>query len=435
MSTATTISVATTQTTITSQSTCTATLALKVTDTTSSDTNCTEQCYGQWLAWMHGHPVALMLLQYSTAASHAATHYIFSAIWTLAQALVILLTVQSLEWIQSLGPKLLCWDNFLPGALFLTMNINPELLDGETHPEALIPLPLHRGAGSGSSRSSRSSSTTSSSKKVTFHEEVMVLGRSAAVAQQQRYDLSLDSNGGNCYRSSKIDASLPLVESPTRSEFSFSMDDRLGSDHRRTVLVMMRQEEAGFHFNAVNDNLSDCGSSRSNSCRSSICSVDSNDSREIKKSSSSRLANLFHPRRHPQQQLTPPPSRPCSPVAMAHRPHQEGSMGAQSDLAFDSMLSANTAAMTTMATPVPPHHKHPLVHRIMHPHQHKREVQHQQQQHQNEAQPRSSLDSDLWSLSSHEYQPELGQPRKTNIKTSKTFGERLGLKKKKTVQI
>ncbi|GJJ77705.1 hypothetical protein EMPS_10064 [Entomortierella parvispora] len=432
MSTATTVSVATTATTAASQSTCTATISLEATDAMNSN-GCptTEQCYGQWLAWMHGHPVALMLLQYTTAASHAATHYIFSAIWTLTQSLVILLTVQSLEWIQSLGPMLLSWDIFLPGALFLTMNINPELLDGETHPEALIPLPIHRGSGSGSSRSSRSSSTTSN-KKVTFHEQVMVLGRSAAMAQQQqqRHDLSLDSNGGNHYRS-KIDASLPLVESPTRSEFSFSMDDRLSLDHKRTVLAMMRQEEAAYHC-SVNDNLSDCGSSRSNSCRSSICSVDSNDSREVRKaSSSSRLAKLFHPRRQ-QQQLTPPPSRPCSPVA------------AQVDLVFDAMVSANTAAagsasMTTMAmhtsVPPPPHHKHPLVHRIMHPHQHKREVQ---QMHQSEAQSRSSLESDSWSISSHEYQPEIcSQPRKTSkgIKTGKTLGERLGLKKKKTVQI
>ncbi|KAG0052928.1 hypothetical protein BGZ83_001949 [Gryganskiella cystojenkinii] len=347
--------------------------------------------------------------------------------------MAMMFTAQSLEWIQSLGPMVwLAWDSFLPGALFLTMNIDPDLLDGDHHPEAMIPLPSSS-SKTASSRSSRSSSN-SSNKKVTFDEQVMILGRSAALAQQIQQQ---QQHADRSY-SVMIDPTQPLVESPTRTEFF----------DKHSILSMMRQEEAAYqqqHYyntnkgyrstgtnstvsNASSDNmsLSDCGgspaSSRSNSCRSSICSIDSNESRETKKSTSSRIAALFHPHRHASTA-----SRPSSPVGSSRHIHGS-TLG---DFAFNTQqkvsataLVPNTAAFAdSLPSVIPTHHKHPLMHKIMHPHQHKRELlgQQQLQQQQQIGTPRSSQE-EVWSLT--DYEPR----HKTK---SKTLGERLGLKKNK----
>ncbi|KAI1317783.1 hypothetical protein EDD11_007805 [Mortierella claussenii] len=357
------------------------------------------QSYTPWaLCNLDKHPIALALLQYSAAATQAAIVYLLSATWTLLQSLAWIITAEGLDWIQTLGPMILQWDSFLLGAIFLTMSIDLDLLDEQLYPN-LVPVKkrqqqqqqkqqqhqYHEYNNSTSRTSSRSSngSSSSSQKRVTFDEQVMVLGAAAQRSVHRISTVQCHNISSSRSNSSIIDPSVPLSESPTRTtSFYFPVH---ASDH---VLAEMRQEEAEHHMRAIAISKACSGvpiyfespsSSPSNSCRSSICSVSSeNSDRDISikpaRSASIRLASLFHP---------------------------------------------HTTDRKTHS-----HSKSSLVQRIMHPHQHKREIEQQQQQQQQQQQHDHGtlVRGDSISSSDSEYQP--GQHQR------KTLIQRLGLKKK-----
>ncbi|KAF9565937.1 hypothetical protein EC968_004003 [Mortierella alpina] len=315
-----------------------------------------------------------------------------------------MVTAESLAWLQSLGLTILQWDSFLLGAVFLTMNIDADALDDQLYPKMLTQPQQYRQG----SRSS-SNSNTSTSKKVTFDEQVLVLEHGA-----QRGLAPIFTHG-------VIDPHMPLSESPTRSSFRHANPFQDQTISRKTVLAQMQQEEAEYHLRmAAAGSFSPVSygspsSSRSGSCRSSICSVSSDssdkDSKHARSTASSRIAALFHP----------------------HAQHRAGTDAAQS--ISEKKISGGKN----------------LVHRIMHPQQHKREQQHLQQQqqlpHQAQLQPQSQPQPYLYeqhcaqqqvivpealccsATSSDdcdcEYQP-LAHSRKTLI-------QRLGLKKKRSL--
>ncbi|KAG0377171.1 hypothetical protein BGX24_006616 [Mortierella sp. AD032] len=305
--------------------------------------------YAYLLTTIDSNPLALMVLQYLAAASRAATIYLVSVIWTLAQSLMWMVTAEGLDWIQSqsFGPLILEWDSFLFGAVFLTVEIHPDSIEHHHDPHAPI-----------------------------------------------------------------------LTESPTRS--TFAPAPCFSSLQEAEYL----QHNFGYGYQFIDSP----SSSRSNSCRSSICSVSSSSSSEsidkesakptvsTKSNSSSRLAALFHhssssssSSRHTTTTTFSPTSSSSSSIDLSTQP---------SGTATDKK-SKN------------------LVHRIMHPHQHKRELEHQQQQQQQQPQQQmrqypqpyhipefldvmTSLSST--SMMEHEYQP--------SEHTRKTLKQRLGLKKK-----
>lgn len=344
-----------------------------------------------------------MLLQYSAAATQAGALYVFSALWTLGQSLVFMVTAESLAWLQSLGLSILQWDSFLLGAVFLTMNIDADALDEHLYPKILTQPQQYR---QGSRSSSNSSTSSSSSKKVTFDEQVLVVEHAAPRGLAPIFTTGI------------IDPHMPLSESPTRSSFHHANLFQDQTMSRKTVLAQMQQEEAEHHlrmaaagsFSPVS--FGSPSSSRSGSCRSSICSVSSDssdkDSKHARSTTSSRIAALFHP----------------------HAQHRVGADAAQS--ISEKKISGGKN----------------LVHRIMHPQQHKREQQQLHQlQHQVQSQPQLHAQPYLYeqhcaqqqvvvpeealccsAASSDcdcEYQP-LAHSRKTLI-------QRLGLKKKRSL--
>ncbi|KAF9915484.1 hypothetical protein BX616_006050 [Lobosporangium transversale] len=254
------------------------------------------------------HPLIVALLQSSSAASKTVSMYLLSAIWTAVQSLAWIALVQGLVWIQTLGPMIMHWDSFLLGAVFLTMTINLDVLDERLYPNLVPkrqqpksqPIPsastvqqqFHQNPGFGSP--SRSSSN--GSKKVTFDEQVMVLGTAA-----QQGVTPISTVGINCF-----DAFVPLSESPTglSTVFNFSSLDR---QVEATVLLkqMQREERAQYphmarsYVGPPTIIFESPSSSRSSSCQSSIRSVSSDssdrESNRPSRSTSARLAALFHP--------------------------------------------------------------------------------------------------------------------------------------------
>ncbi|KAF9984874.1 hypothetical protein BGZ75_003561 [Mortierella antarctica] len=281
------------------------------------------------------------------------------------------------------------------------MNIDADALDDQLYPKVLTQPQQYRQG----SRSS-SNSSTSASKKVTFDEQVLVVEHAAA----QRGLAPLFTHG-------VIDPHMPLSESPTRSSFHHANVFHDQTMSRNTVLAQMQQEEAEYHlrmaaagsFSPVS--FGSPSSSRSGSCRSSICSVSSDssdkDSKHTRSTASSRIAALFHP----------------------HTQHRAGADAAQSIISEKKISGGKN-----------------LVHRIMHPQQHKREQQqlhHQVQSQQSQlplqpyvyeqycAQQQQVLVPEALCCSATssdcdcEYQP-LSHSRKTLI-------QRLGLKKKRSL--
>ncbi|KAK5814858.1 hypothetical protein F5H01DRAFT_344379 [Linnemannia elongata] len=360
------------------------------------------------LPTIESNPVALMILQYLTAVSRAAAIFLLSAIWTLGQSLVWMVTAEGLDWIQSrdFGPLILEWDSFLLGAVFLAVDIHPDSIEFHHAKNCCGWMsPSH------SRSSSRSSSLNGSGRRVTFDEQVKVLGHSGAVQQQRGFTPILVNNSYNY--SYNQDPHTPIMtESPTRSTFSSLSQE-----------VEFLQRNYGYSYNYQHQYLDSPSSSRSNSCRSSICSVSSSESVEsasssslastsakpaasTKSNSSSRLAALFHHNtsRHTTPNHHSPPTSSASSIDSIAQP--------------SGTKSKN------------------LVHRIMHPHQHKREIEQQLLHLQQQQQPQQRrypqpyhipeyLDAITLSSSGvleHEYQP--------SEHTRKTLKERLGLKKK-----
>ncbi|KAG9061364.1 hypothetical protein KI688_007342 [Linnemannia hyalina] len=359
-------------------------------------------------------PLALMTLQYLTAATRAAAFFFLSAVWTLGQSLVWMVTAEGLDWIQSrdFGPLILEWDSFLLGAIFLTVDIHPDSIEfHHAKPCCGWMSPSH------SRSSSRSSSINSSGRRVTFDEKVKVLGRSGAVQQQQQRGITpiLVNNSYNYSYNQDPYAAPIMTESPTRSTFSSGSSP---SSLSQEAEFLQRNYGYSNNYQYQHQYIDSPSSSRSNSCSSSICSVSSSESVEsatssssasasakptasTKSNSSSRLVALFHHNtsRHTSTNPHSPPT--SSPI--------------------DSTQPSGTKSKN-------------LVHRIMHPHQHKRELEQLIQQQQQQPQPRHDpqpyhipefLDVMTMSSSSvmeHEYQP--------SEHTRKTLKQRFGLKKK-----
>ncbi|KAI8603807.1 hypothetical protein EDD21DRAFT_368004 [Dissophora ornata] len=321
------------------------------------------------------YPQALMLFQYFAAATQAAAFYMFSAIWSLAQSIAWIVTVEGLNWIQTFGPMILEWDVFLVGAVFLMMDVDFDSFDQDMYPTL-----SRNGTRHGSRASSLSSS---SSKKVSFDEQVKVI---AGSAQRNVAAISITTD----FSGSRIDPSVPLTESPTRTVFSYGSQEGLKADSP-ALLSMMQQEEAEYRFYSSE---SKSGSPRfvesplsspSSSCRSSICSVSSDSSdKESKKSrsASSRLTSFFQ----------------SSALHQQGEPAEKRNRGGKN-----------------------------IVRKIMHPHRYKRELEVHQQQlsynfEQHVAVPESVC---LRASSDCEYQPDAHH--------RKSFIRRLGLKKKSTL--
>ncbi|KAF9395926.1 hypothetical protein CPC16_006005 [Podila verticillata] len=178
------------------------------------------KCFGDKI---DRHPLALAMVQYSMAATQAFTLYFLSVICSLVHSVMIIATIEGLGWIQTFGPLVLEWDSFLFGAVFLTMEIDLGSMDPasksyyiSTHEEearsnlskresdkSTPPHFLHHYKPS-SSVSSNSSS--SSNKRVTFDEQVLVLGTATVAKHNQITPID-----------TRIDPSVPLTESPTRT--------------------------------------------------------------------------------------------------------------------------------------------------------------------------------------------------------------------------
>ncbi|KAF9291913.1 hypothetical protein BGZ88_006665 [Linnemannia elongata] len=276
------------------------------------------------LPTIESNPVALMILQYLIAVSRAAAIFLLSAIWTLGQSLVWMVTAEGLDWIQSrdFGPLILEWDSFLLGAVFLTVDIHPDSIEFHHAKNCCGWMsPSH------SRSSSRSSSLNGSGRKVTFDEQVKVLGHSGAVQQQRGFTPILVNNSYNY--SYNQDPHTPIMtESPTRSTFSSLSQE-----------VEFLQRNYGYSYNYQHQYLDSPSSSRSNSCRSSICSVSSSESVEsasssslastsakpaasTKSNSSSRLAALFHHNtsRHTTPNHHSPPTSSASSIDSIAQP-------------------------------------------------------------------------------------------------------------------
>lgn len=388
-------------------------------------------------ATIESHPLLLMTLQYATAASRAATIYLLSVILTLAQSFLWMLTAEGLDWIQSreFGPLILEWDSFLLGAVFLTVDIHPDSL--EFHHAKKASCVWSSSEGKQHSRSSSQSSSINNGgacgRRVTFDEQVLVLGRSGAVGGQQQQQrgitpILVNNNSCNSYSYIQDPHTAPIMtESPTRSTFAISSASAAPYCPSLSQEAEYLQRNYGYSYSnnyQYQYQYADSpSSSRSNSCRSSICSVSSSESIESSSSSdsaakptasstksnsstSSRLAALFH--HTPRHTSTLSHSPPSSSVSL-----------------IDSSNAQPSISGTTKSKS--------LVHRIMHPQKHKREVelqhqielQQQQQQQQQRRHPQPyHIPEFLDAMMENEYQPA--------EHTRRTLKQRLGLNKKKS---
>ncbi|CAO3564230.1 unnamed protein product [Mortierella alpina] len=70
------------------------------------------------------HPAVLLMLQYSVATIHGCTIYLLSVILSVAQLIMITVTLENLDWIQAHKPLMLEWDSRFPGFVFPAMDID-----------------------------------------------------------------------------------------------------------------------------------------------------------------------------------------------------------------------------------------------------------------------------------------------------------------------
>lgn len=255
------------------------------------------KCFGDKI---DRHPLALAMVQYSLAATQAFTLYFLSVICSLVHSVMIIATIEGLDWIQNFGPLVLEWDSFLFGAVFLTMEIDLGSMDPASKsyyiskyeeearssfskPESDKSTPPHFRHHNKPSSSVSSNSSSSSNKRVTFDEQVLVLGR-ATVAQRNQIT-PIDT---------RVDPSVPLTDSPTRTSpprcASPPLTDSHSSSSKRFIHKIMhphqhkrqqqQQQEAQLQIMAM-----PCADT-TDSCASSISSTSSNSS---KKSLAQRL--------------------------------------------------------------------------------------------------------------------------------------------------
>ncbi|KAG0338803.1 hypothetical protein BG000_003372 [Podila horticola] len=228
------------------------------------------KCFGDKI---DRHPLALVMVQYTMAATQAFTLYFLSVICSLIHSVMIIATIEGLDWIQTFGPLVLEWDSFLFGAVFLTMEI--DLGDSvSTRSDKSTPPFRHNKPSS-----SVSSNSSHSSKRVTFDEQVLVLG-TATVAKPQITPID-----------TRVDPSVPFTESPTRASpprcASPPIDPHSSSGKRLIHKIMhphqhkrQQQQQAQLQIMAI-----PCPGA-TDSCASSISSNGSNSS---KKSLAQRL--------------------------------------------------------------------------------------------------------------------------------------------------
>ncbi|KAF9579717.1 hypothetical protein BGW38_003912 [Lunasporangiospora selenospora] len=72
------------------------------------------------------HPTVLIVLQYSIAAVHGLTIYLLSVILSVAQLIMITVTIENLDWIQSYTPLMCEWDSRFPGFVFPALDLDSE---------------------------------------------------------------------------------------------------------------------------------------------------------------------------------------------------------------------------------------------------------------------------------------------------------------------
>ncbi|KAG0339695.1 hypothetical protein BG004_006703 [Podila humilis] len=195
------------------------------------------------------HPLTIAMVQYAMAATKAVALYSLSVICSLVHSVTIIATIQGLDWLQTFWPLVLEWDSFLFGVVFLTMEIDLGSMDPANkryyltkHAEeaeqarsqnnsAIIhdksaSQHFHRYAKPSNSVSSigsnSSNSSSGSGKRVTFHEQVMVFGGTAA-AEHSSHVSPIDT---------RVESSLPLCESPTRTHFPRCASPPLLSEQR-----------------------------------------------------------------------------------------------------------------------------------------------------------------------------------------------------------
>ncbi|KAF9319716.1 hypothetical protein BG003_008364 [Podila horticola] len=278
------------------------TLCRRASSTSSSSSNSTSthdynpllmvsKCFGDKI---DRHPLALVMVQYTMAATQAFTLYFLSVICSLIHSVMIIATIEGLDWIQTFGPLVLEWDSFLFGAVFLTMEIDLGSMDPASKSYYISKHEEEAHSDSVSTRSDKStppfrhhnkpsssvsSNSSHSSKRVTFDEQVLVLG-TATVAKPQVTPID-----------TRVDPSVPLTESPTRASpprcASPPIDPHSSSGKRFIHKIMhphqhkrQQQQQAQLQIIAI-----PCPGA-TDSCASSISSNGSNSS---KKSLAQRL--------------------------------------------------------------------------------------------------------------------------------------------------
>ncbi|KAF9304177.1 hypothetical protein BGZ74_002212 [Mortierella antarctica] len=68
----------------------------------------------------------LLVLQYSVAAVHGFTVYLLSVVLSIAQLIMITVTIENLDWIQTYKPLMREWDSRFPGFVFPAQDIDSE---------------------------------------------------------------------------------------------------------------------------------------------------------------------------------------------------------------------------------------------------------------------------------------------------------------------
>ncbi|KAF8932002.1 hypothetical protein BGZ58_007290 [Dissophora ornata] len=78
------------------------------------------------------HPLVLLVLQYSIAFTHALIVYLLSVVISIAQLILITVTIENLEWIQTYKPLMCEWDSHFPSFVFPALDID-ESEENEQH--------------------------------------------------------------------------------------------------------------------------------------------------------------------------------------------------------------------------------------------------------------------------------------------------------------
>ncbi|KAG0376980.1 hypothetical protein BGX24_006913 [Mortierella sp. AD032] len=81
---------------------------------------------------------------YSVALVHGFTVYLLSVVLSVAQLIMIAVTIENLDWIQSYKPLMCEWDSHFPGFVFPALDIESEEDDDDFHGSKTV-SPVHKG--------------------------------------------------------------------------------------------------------------------------------------------------------------------------------------------------------------------------------------------------------------------------------------------------